>query len=268
MSTTVEFQPVEETGWRRGLGNLLQGELSSWFKSSRWWKQLIIWLLTIDLLLMFTILGSKGDTGEEAAPIVFLYGVYGGLFVAIGVMIIMQRTIVGEKRAGTAAWVLSKPVTRPAFVVSRLVVNAMGIAFTAALVPALVAYLMYGGLSDVGWLPFLSYLGAVLLHVLHVLFWATLTWMVGTFSNSTGTVIAVPMVVLFGSWFLVGIIPGLEYVAPLMLAFGQEVGDFPALATSLMNGDAPYSWLPLVSTLILIPVFIAVGIRRFNREEF
>ena len=35
-----------------------------------------------------------------------------------------------------------------------------------------------------------------------------------------------------------------------------------------MNGDAPYSWLPLVSTLILIPLFITVGIRRFNREEF
>ena len=268
MSTTVEFQPVEETGWRRGLGNLLQGELSSWFKSSRWWKQLIIWLLTVDLLLLFVILGSKGEVGEEAPDVVFLYGVFGGLFVAIGAMILMQRTVVGEKRSGTAAWVLSKPVTRPAFVVSRLVVNALGIAVTAAIVPALVAYLLYGVLSDVGWLPALSYLGAVLLLVIHAFFWATLTWMMGTFSNSTGMVIAVPMAVLFGSWFLVGIIPGVEYITPLVLAFGQEGGEFPGMAASLMKGDGPYSWIPLVATLVLTAVFIVVGIRRFDREEF
>lgn len=268
MSTSIEFQPVEEAGWRRGLGNLLKGELSSWFESSRWWKQLIIWLVVVDLMLLFVILGSGGEAEEEAADVVFLYGVFGGLFVAIGAMIIMQRTIVGEKRSGTAAWVLSKPVTRPAFVVSRLVVNALGIAVTAAIVPALVAYLLYGALSDVGWLPPLSYLAAVLLLIIHAFFWATLTWMMGTFSNSTGVVIAVPMAVLFGAWFLVGIIPGVEYITPLALAFGQEGGDFPGMAASLMNGDAPYSWLPLVFALIFTGVFLAVGIRRFNREEF
>jgi multisubunit Na+/H+ antiporter MnhC subunit len=52
------------------------------------------------------------------------------------------------------------------------------------------------------------------------------------------------------------------------LAFGQETGDYPALVASLMKGEAPYSWLPLVSTLILTAVFIAAGILRFDREEF
>lgn len=268
MSTTVEFQPVEETGWRRGLGNLLQGELSSWFKSSRWWKQLIIWLVVVDLMLLFVIIGSKGEVGEDAPDLVFLYGVFGGLFVAIGAMIIMQRTIVGEKRSGTAAWVLSKPVTRPAFVISRLLINALGIAVTAAIVPALIAYLLYGAVSDVGWLPAGSYLAAVVLLIIHALFWATLTWMVGTFSDSTGVVIAVPVAVLFAAWFLVGIIPGVEYITPLILAFGEDGGEFPGMAASLMKGDAPYSWIPLIVTLVLTAGFIAVGIRRFIREEF
>jgi len=78
----------------------------------------------------------------------------------------------------------------------------------------------------------------------------------------------VPIAVLFGLWFLSGLIPGLIYVSPLALAFGQETGDYPALVASLMQGEAPYSWLPLVSTLILIAVFIAAGILRFDREEF
>ena len=268
MTTSVGLQPVEERGWRRGLRNLLRGELSSWFKSSRWWKHLIIWLVVIDLMLLFVIIASGQEEVEEAIDVVFLYGVFGGLFVAIGVMITMQWSIVGEKRSGTAAWVLSKPVTRSAFVISRLVGNAPGIALTAAVVPALVAYILYGALSTVGWLPPVSYLAAVLVLVIFTFFWATLTWMVGTFSNSTGAVIAVPIAVLFGLWFLSGLIPGLVYVSPLALAFGQETGDYPALVASLMKGEAPYSWLPLVSTLILTAVFIAAGILRFDREEF
>ena len=37
-----QLKRVEEKGWKRGLGNLLQGEYSAWFKSSRWWKQLFL----------------------------------------------------------------------------------------------------------------------------------------------------------------------------------------------------------------------------------
>ena len=48
-------------------------------------------------------------------------------------LIIMQRVLVREKQQGTAAWVLSKPVTRTAFVISRLTVNSIAILLTAAL---------------------------------------------------------------------------------------------------------------------------------------
>ena len=52
MSTTKssQFQLVGEKGWKRGLGNLLQGEYSVWFKSSKWWKQLILWFSIINLI--------------------------------------------------------------------------------------------------------------------------------------------------------------------------------------------------------------------------
>lgn len=36
------IQPVNEKGWRRGLGNLLRGEYSAWFQSSRWWKHILM----------------------------------------------------------------------------------------------------------------------------------------------------------------------------------------------------------------------------------
>ena len=129
MSTNASghFQLVKEKGWRRGLGNLLQGEYSAWFKSSKWWKHLAMWFSIINLMMVILILSSTKiaqEGGEMPGPI-FMYGIFGGMFVAFGVMIIMQRVLVGEKHAGTAAWVLSKPVTRTAFVVSRLTVNSM-----------------------------------------------------------------------------------------------------------------------------------------------
>jgi hypothetical protein len=50
MSANVldQFQLVREKGWRRGLGNLLQGEYSAWFQSSRWWKHLSLWVAIIN----------------------------------------------------------------------------------------------------------------------------------------------------------------------------------------------------------------------------
>src|SRR5574341_469131 len=128
-----QFQLVTEKGWRRGLGNLLQGEYSSWFKSSRWWKHLIMWFSIINLMMVIMIFASAKAAagGEEGPPVLFMYGIFGGMFVAFGVMIIMQRVLVREKRSGTAAWVLSKPVTRTAFVVSRLAVNSIAILLTS-----------------------------------------------------------------------------------------------------------------------------------------
>src|SRR5512137_153452 len=98
MSATVsgQFQLVKEKGWRRGLGNLLQGEYSAWFKSSKWWKHLILWFLIINVMMLIMVFASA-EAGRQAVqnegkvPVLFMYGIFGGMFVAFGVMIIMQR---------------------------------------------------------------------------------------------------------------------------------------------------------------------------------
>jgi len=118
------FEPVSETGWRRGFGNLWQGEFSSWFKSSRWLKQLLMWVLIVNGMMVIMGFATQGE-GEGAPDFLFMYGIFGSMFVAFGVMIIMQRAIVGEKKDGTAAWLLSKPVTHTAFIVSRLAGNSL-----------------------------------------------------------------------------------------------------------------------------------------------
>ena len=276
MSANVsgQFQLVHEKGWRRGLGNLLRGEYSSWFKSSRWWKQLILWVLLIDGMMgmmMYATVEAAKD-GSEGPPLLLMYGIFGGMFVAFGVMIVMQRVLVREKSSGTAAWVLSKPVTRTAFVVSRLVVNSIAILLTSVIVPGVILYITLGVFSDVGWLSPLGFVAALLMFSLHTFYWIALVLMMGTLFESSGGVIAVPMALFFTFWMGPEVLPFLIYVSiyasPFLLTFSPVPDQMNSLAGSFMTGEPVFSWLPLISTVVSCVIFIAVAIRRFNQEEF
>ena len=270
ISRSGQLQLVQEKGWRRGLSNLLRGEYSAWFKSSKWWKHLLLWFSIINVMMIFMIIASADEArdGEEGPPVLFMYGLFGGMFVAFGVMIIMQRVLVGEKRSGTAAWVLSKPVTRTAFVVSRLVVNSIAILLTSVIVPGVIFYISLGLFSDFGWLSPFGFLAAVLMISLHTSFWIALVLMMGTLFDSSGGVIAVPMGLYFVFWMGTGMIPGLIYISPLLLTFSPDPEQINALPVSLMTGEPVFSWLPIISTVVFCVIFIAVAIRRFNRQEF
>jgi ABC-2 type transport system permease protein len=265
-----QFQLVEEKGWRRGLGNLLQGEYSAWFKSSRWWKHLLMWFAIINGMMGMMIYATAraAKDGNAGPPMFFMYGMFGGMFVAFGVMIIMQRVLVGEKRSGTAAWVLSKPVTRTAFVVSRLLVNTIAILLTSVIVPGVILYITLGLFSDIGWLSPLGYTAGLLMFLLHTFYWIALVLMLGTLSESSSLVIAVPMSLFFVFWLGSGLVPGLIYISPLLLTFSPDPDHINSLAASFMTGEPVFSWLPLISTAVSCLIFIAVAIRRFNRQEF
>jgi ABC-2 type transport system permease protein len=268
MSANAVFEVVDERGWRRGLGNLLKGQFSGWFQSSKWWRHALIWLGAINLILLFATIGMRGEAENEAgdSPLV-IYSIFGGIFVAIGVMIIMQGVIIGEKKSGTAAWIMSKPVTRTSFVVSRLIGSTLGITLTAVLLPGLIAYITLGVFGTEGWLSPLNFFAGVAILAVSMFFWLTLTLMSGTFFDSVGGVIAIPMVTFFAMWFLPSVITPLMHVSPVILSAGPGE-EYAALATSLMNGEAPFSWIPLVVAILFSIVFIAVAIWRFNRQEF
>lgn len=269
-NTSVEFQLVQETGWRRGLGNLLQGEYSAWFASSRWWKHLLMWFAIIDVMMgiMVIAVGEAAKDGGDGPPLLLMYGIFGGMFVAFGVMIIMQRVLVREKQAGTAAWVLSKPVTRTAFVVSRLLVNGAAILLTAVLVPGVIVYLTLGLFSDIGWLAPLGFAAALVMVALHTFYWVTLALMMGTLVESSGAVIAVPLALYFVFWYGPSLIPALIYVSPIMLTFSPAPDQINPLSVSFMTGQPVFSWLPLIATVAACIAFVGVAIWRFNRQEF
>lgn len=265
-----QFQLVNEKGWRRGLSNLLRGEYSAWFRSSRWWKHLLIWFSIINVMMIFMIIASAeaAKDGNDGPPVLFMYGIFGGMFVAVGVIIIMQRVLVREKQSGTAAWVLSKPVTRTAFVVSRLVVNTIAILLTSVIVPGVILYTTLGLFSDIGWLSPFGFAAGLLMVSLHTFYWIALVLMMGTLFESSSGVMAVPMTLFFTFWMGTGMFPFLIYITPLLLTISPDLEHVNPLPLSFMTGEPVFSWWPLISTVVSCVIFVAVAIWRFNRQEF
>lgn len=258
------FRLKEGTGWSRGLDNLLGAELGRWFRTKKWWVQILLWAVIINAILVLVVI-SEGDTGSSDT--VMLFNVFLGIFATFGVCILMQGTIVAERQSGTAAWVLSKPVSRPAFLLAKLMANSLGIALTIVLVQGLIAYLLiYVGSGTL--LPPLRFLGGLGVQLVHLFFYITFTLMLGAAFSKRGPVIAIPMLYLFAQELLMGIFPKLATIHPWTLVVPPDGSEYPSVAVALMVGSEPLSYLPLATTLGASVLFVALALWIFERQEF
>ena len=157
------LQPLHESGWRGGLSNLMGVGFAAWWKTKEWWIQALLWTAVINGSLAAFIWGDAPDELDMFT----LYGVM-TMFAAIAVAILMQEAIVGEKRSGTAAWVLSKPASRPAFILSKLVPNAVGVIATMIAIPSVFLFLQITLAGIRVWVLALPFAGALLAGLIHV----------------------------------------------------------------------------------------------------
>jgi hypothetical protein len=68
MAGNEQLVMVRETGWRRGLGNLLRGELGSWFGCRRWFTNSLIWIGLVDMILLLVLAQAKMIPAAEGMP--------------------------------------------------------------------------------------------------------------------------------------------------------------------------------------------------------
>jgi ABC-2 type transport system permease protein len=258
------FQQKTGAGWLRGLDNLLDAELGRWFRTKKWWVQTLVWAGLINGILVLMV---AGEEGADSGNLVMAFTVLLSVFATIGVCILMQGSIVGEKQSGTAAWILSKPVSRGAFVLAKLVANAAGIALTIVLIQGLLAYLIILAATGTA-LPPLGYLGGLGVEFVHLLFYITLTLMLGAVFRRRGPVIAIPLVLLFAQELLLGVFPALARVLPWTLTIPLDESEYLSVAMALITGSEPLTYLPLATTLAASAVFMAMALLIFRRLEF
>lgn len=176
MSSEMTLLPVVEHGWRSGFVNLLRKESSLWWQTRKWWVQTLIWLFISNGIIAFLLWGiplidpsassDLGGTNINELLKVFLQ--LEAFFTTFGVMVLSQGLIVNEKKLGTAAWLLSNPVSRSSFLTSKLFGHGWAMFIILIAVPSLVAYLQVALKARMFFspLPFIYATGVICLFLL------------------------------------------------------------------------------------------------------
>ncbi len=255
--------PLEEKPWRQGLKNLLNAGLKRWWTTNTWWVQSLTWTgITLMLLSGFVI----GAADEVAFSSYLVFGLVIGLFAPIAVVIITQDAIVGEKQSGTAAWILSKPVTPIAFILSKFISNLLGMLCTMVLIPGAAGYILIGVLTGVFPQPG-GFLAGLAVLALNITFFLTLSLMLGALFDHPAAVIAIPLGFQFGQQFVLGALGKAAVFMPwaLSLPINEESH---SVVEALMAGMPVPSWGPVILVGILTILCFVISVVKFADQEF
>ncbi|HEY3313884.1 MAG TPA: ABC transporter permease subunit [Bacillota bacterium] len=267
MTAETILQPVRERGWRNGFNNLLDKECSLWFGSRAWWRRLVTWLFitnTMPLLIGLQARSDPSSLGDISQVMPTLFFVVGGMAIAGGAVVLSQDAVIGERQSGTAAWVLSKPASRTAFILSKFIANTLGLWTIALLAQAAVFYAQYA-LWAGQTLPLGTSLAAIGLLAANSVFYVALTIMLGTIYSNRGPVIGIGLGFMFVGQVMTRWAPKSGLVTPWKL--GEiAAGLFPSTQTG-PGASLPEPFLPLAFTLAWTVLFMAVALRLFSRQE-
>jgi len=284
MASNSELMVRGDSSWLSGFTNLWNKENRRWWGTRYWLIQLIIWVLIINGItfavyqlsveeMVGSGSGESSDFDLETAELMTqhpeLIGLIpfmrlAGLGMVIGVLVIAQGAIIGEKQSGTAAWVLSKPVARSGFVLSKLAGLGLGIFGVMCVLVGTVLYTQIWLTTGVH-IPPLRYAGMLGLVFLDLLFYLTLSIMLGTIFNSRGALIGIPLILVFAYMIIPNIPSWLIAIMPWNLLDDLT---YPSLALSVVQGQPIQSFTPIIATVLWCISFIGVAIWRFHREEF
>jgi ABC-2 type transport system permease protein len=267
MSSNSEFQLVTGSGPWRGFSNLFQKENQAWWAPRRaltmaaLWAALIDGLLALALFVLPHLTGPQGEPLIPEDPLQLGSEMFVGVFIlalAIGIIVLLQDAIIGEKQMGTAAWVLSKPVSRSAFLGAKTAASLIGVLCLMILLPAIVGYFLFW-LYEPGAIIPTNFAAAMGVVALHSFFYLTLTLLMGVLADSRGVLLAVTLGSLLGG----GLVPFKELVqiAPWQL---------PQVGLLLLRGQAlgTMEWTMIIATGVWSIAFLLVALWRINRIEF
>jgi ABC-type transport system involved in multi-copper enzyme maturation permease subunit len=245
-----------------GFANMLAKENAAWWRTRRWWTQCLVALFFLNFLMAMNLI-----VGGSISNAVNTFMELAGIVAPMASIIMGQDAIQVERTSGTAAWVLSKPCRRPAFILAKLLAHAVGFLATWIVLPGAVAYLELVILARVQ-LPVPGFVGMLGLAYLNLLFYMTLAVMLTTLFQGRGPVLGITIFLVWG--FVItplGVL--LRDVMPWRLVFDLgKNGAIPSLGSYLWQGDPLPAVTPIIITAAWCVLFVGVALWRFRREEF
>jgi ABC-2 type transport system permease protein len=266
IATPRAMSPVRDSAWLGGFGNILAKELRDWFGTRRWWMQALIWLLIFNGLLAvaLNVIPQSGPIDARSGEGLFRTAVAEflrttALLGSIGIIVLSQDEIIQEKQSGTLAWILSKPVSRMSLILSKLIANTLGGLIFIVALPGLVAYVELWLVSGIA-APIGPYLLALSVLFLTLIFYITLSLMLGVIFDQRGPVLAGTLGVLIGGIIVSQFVPKLGYILPLTMD--------RAAMTLLQQQPLPLALgFELISAGLFSLLFLVAALWKFEEAE-
>jgi len=282
MENTIRLREVNVRGWRMGFANLFHETNGSFWHTKKWLIQTVLWFVILNGCLI-PIWSIPADSMTEAIaslpnltslmaaatnPLANLFVTYFlicTLGLPVAAIIAGQDAIIGERQSGTGAWILSKPVSRTAFILSKLAASTIGLLVTGVVVQGVGVYGQLSGAVDSAW-PVAEFAGAMGLVFLNLLFYLTLTFMLGAIFTSRGVVLGISLAAALAGPLVLYSVPIISDITPWGFFYSGLEDMPPGLA--LVLGNPPASVIPIIGTALMCILFTAVTLLRFKREEF
>jgi ABC-type transport system involved in multi-copper enzyme maturation permease subunit len=259
--------PRRTHGWNMGFANMLAKENAAWWRTRRWWIQALVAVFFVDgsMLANHQLAGASIERIASFNNLLVIAGV-----LSIAAILLGQDSILGELHSGTAAWVLSKPLRRPAFLLAKLAANGLGLLVTMVFIPGVIAYCYFDLVGGVK-LPVAGFAGAMGLVYLYLLFYMILAMMLATLFSGRGPVLGIAMGAAWG-YMLVQLPAWLEALSPWKLLIGHitdtGTGFDLSLAGRLIVGEQLTTLVPIIMTVLWCVLFTAIAFWRIRRVEF
>jgi hypothetical protein len=253
-----------------GLGGLLRGEVTRWL-GRRGLVHLAAWTVFVQIALYAdTVVNS--DVAPDWRGFDLLVHLW-WIAVPLASIGIAQNALVEERNEDTAPWVLSKPVSRSAYVVAKILGTWAGI---VAIGVVLQAALAYAWLPEVepetglpiprpGLVPYVVVLG---IFALVSLLFVAMTIFVTTLVPWRGPAAAIGLVV----WVLVWVAPhdSIERftIGGLVVGEIRTPREMKPLAEYLVFDTPLEPTSSIIWTLIASAAFITLGALVYRRQQF
>jgi ABC-type transport system involved in multi-copper enzyme maturation permease subunit len=267
----------------RGLRGLITVELRRWFP----WRALVFAVLGTAWVVGYFFLWLGPISHFSGGPRLTL--LLGNMFAVLGLLLLLamiataQGAMANELEDGTAAWVVAKPVGRPAFVLSKFLAAIPGVVIGAIVAPGVVARFVLVEAESRGDTDFTAdeviaitsrgerqeefttlpglgrYAGSLALIAAILVFVVAVMILLGTVIRSRAAIflagIAVPVAML-----IYGLV-GQESITRLLPA-----GAFDSYVQALADESAPVLW-PVVVILLWSVACVGVAMWWFSRKE-
>lgn len=249
--------------WTAGFGTVFARESRRWWTTRRWWIQTLLWTALLNgLLLAFLWIAEQAAATGPAVGVAQVWPQYlpvAVLLSTVGVVVLTQGVMLDERRSGTLEWVLTKPVSRTAFVLAKLAAHGLPVLFALVVVPWTGLHLLLSTQVAGVW-PAARFVAVAGLVGLLLGFTVAVTVLLGTVTTSRGAVIGAPIAAVM-------LYDGIHVLARDFAGRLPFPWEATTVAVQLATGAPLASAVPIVATLAWTAAAVAAACWRFEHEQ-